>query len=739
MFRAQTGAAVQQGGGYTAAVRRAIAAGDRRAIQELAKPVNYGDAVRTPDAQQAMALARRNLAPTRISTAPTVDTGVSEAAQISMPQNLPTTVQGLPGRVMGVLGQPPSVLLQRGPGEGPSATPRAVGMSISDTDTPAPSGSGSGFGIGDIVPDVVKRGFTNPQVKRSFMYPLEMFGMPVPADAPGVAPPTVRDIDVSGVMTTLFPKMGASDASAATAPAGDTPAPNVPVVNPQYDLLPGEPGFGVPYKTPDNFPRTNLESQTGLLPNVPNTLAESVAARLGVSSFDPNNPLFPSEPKPQTETQEAASEETGSSATSATQAAAESDSKKAAGEAGATTTSFGDPLAALNTAAAGEAGKSDQARTLRADLDLLTQEREGLTTASADRVAMAQSRVGDAAAKLNDALSKDPKRAKEITLSEVRDEALKLTGFDEEKYSKGRGDAFWMGLMRAGLAIAGGESENAITNIAKGLGIGLEGYGRDLNVLSEQEREDRKELRNTQLLLVKNKQDLENAWVAQENAYQDRLIQLRAAQEQGAQSNLIAAQTADAQLQLAAAQLDVTSAKSIADAERADKKIDADNAFRVWSTKINALPTEVKQTVFLGPDMGTIDENGDVAFTEAGRNFYKEIILASTKKNVKPTDLIATVTAHVEAGKLGGYVLPEDSSVARAAAFAWERDDIASEAAKARDAAISAEMDPKKKTAAGDNAYNKVIETWRSTYDLKPIAPAAQTPAPNTGVIKIED
>jgi hypothetical protein len=699
MFKAQTGAAVQQGGGYTAAVRRAIAAGDRRAIQELAKPVNYGDAARTPDAQQAMALARRNLAPTRISTAPTVDTGVSEAAQISMPQNLPTTVQGLPGRVMGVLGQPPSVLLQRGPGEGPSATNRAAGMSISDTDTPA--AAPSRFGIGDIVPDVVKRAFTNPQVRRSFMYPMEMFGMPVPADAPGVAPPTVRDIDVSGVMTTLLPKMGASDASTAAAPAGDTPAPAASGVD--------------PFAISSGLPTTNFETQVGVAPQVPMLLADRVAAGL---AFDMNNPF-----KPQTETQEAASEETGSSATSETQAAAESDSKKAAGEAGATTIGFGDPLDALNTAAAGTAGQSDQERTLRADLDLLTQAREGLSTASEQRVAMAQSRVGQAAAQLEAALSKDPKRAKEITLSEVKDEALKLTGFDEEKYSKGRGDAFWMGLMRAGLAIAGGESENAITNIAKGLGIGLEGYGRDLNVLSEQEREDRKELRNTQLLLVKNKQDLENAWVAQENAYQDRLIQLRAAQEQGAQSNLIAAQTADAQLQLATSQLDVTSAKAIADSERADKKIDADNAFRVWSTKINALPTEVKQTVFLGPDMGTIDENGDIAFTEEGEKFYKELILASTKKSVKPTDLLATVNAYLDSDRraIGGYLLPENDSIARAAAFAWERDDVAELAQKARESVQKEAMVGEDVSQEAQAAYDAVITRWAQTYDLKPI------------------
>ena len=44
-----------------------------------------------------------------------------------------------------------------------------------------------------------------------------------------------------------------------------------------------------------------------------------------------------------------------------------------------------------------------------------------------------------------------------------------------------------------GLAIAEyGESDNAITNIAKGFGVGLQGYGEDVNLLSKNLREDKK-------------------------------------------------------------------------------------------------------------------------------------------------------------------------------------------------------------------------------------------------------
>ena len=68
---------------YTAAVQRAVQAGDKRALQELAKPVNYGAAARTPDGQNALRLARQALAQsTRISTDTAVDTPISDAERM---------------------------------------------------------------------------------------------------------------------------------------------------------------------------------------------------------------------------------------------------------------------------------------------------------------------------------------------------------------------------------------------------------------------------------------------------------------------------------------------------------------------------------------------------------------------------------------------------------------------------------------------------------------------------------
>ena len=69
---------------YTAAVQRAVQAGDKRALQELAKPVNYGAAARTPDGQNALRLARQAIAQsTRISTDTAVDAPISDAERMA--------------------------------------------------------------------------------------------------------------------------------------------------------------------------------------------------------------------------------------------------------------------------------------------------------------------------------------------------------------------------------------------------------------------------------------------------------------------------------------------------------------------------------------------------------------------------------------------------------------------------------------------------------------------------------
>ena len=92
-----------------------------------------------------------------------------------------------------------------------------------------------------------------------------------------------------------------------------------------------------------------------------------------------------------------------------------------------------------------------------------------------------------------------------LNMAELKESAVEQSGFDPDDKSQGaeeRKDAFWMSLMKAGLAIASGESSNTMQNVAKGLGFGLESYGKDIKDITAQERENKKEYYSTLRSLV---------------------------------------------------------------------------------------------------------------------------------------------------------------------------------------------------------------------------------------------
>ena len=107
------------------------------------------------------------------------------------------------------------------------------------------------------------------------------------------------------------------------------------------------------------------------------------------------------------------------------------------------------------------------------------------------------------------------KEGKEPTLADVNDEVTALLGYDREtldkEFDKDTKSAFFLNLMKAGLAMAAGQSSNALTNVAKGLGAGLAGYGEDVGKLNDDLRADRKEATNVAYKLLQNKRSSELA------------------------------------------------------------------------------------------------------------------------------------------------------------------------------------------------------------------------------------
>lgn len=101
------------------------------------------------------------------------------------------------------------------------------------------------------------------------------------------------------------------------------------------------------------------------------------------------------------------------------------------------------------------------------------------------------------------------KKPEEVTFADVRDSAFEMLGYDKDKLDenldKDRQGAIWLNLMRAGLAMAAGESPNTLTNVAKGFQIGLEGYGRDLKVLDKNYRKDVERYQDTMYRFLRDK------------------------------------------------------------------------------------------------------------------------------------------------------------------------------------------------------------------------------------------
>lgn len=315
---------------------------------------------------------------------------------------------------------------------------------------------------------------------------------------------------------------------------------------------------------------------------------------------------------------------------------------------------------------------SDLTRQLESDITRLnTQMLTGITDNRALTID-AGKRLTENLTKLDTAMQEKFQKAKKYTLSDVKDEALKLSGIDTKDYDEKRKDAFWMGLMRAGLAIAAGESDNALTNIAKGLGVGLEGYGKDIGTLNDNEREDRKELRALQLSLIKSKDDRALAETTALNNFNFQKQQLAQQAVQGARQEVLAARAQENSYNLATQQLQATLAYQLNTSKREDMKQAADTAYKQFSARIALMPDELKQTLVVD-GYGSVNPDGTFTLTDAGQKYYKSLIDAGLKSKYSVTDLDKSVRgdADREGAMIHGVPLTGELNNRRNQAMIW--------------------------------------------------------------------
>ena len=256
----------------------------------------------------------------------------------------------------------------------------------------------------------------------------------------------------------------------------------------------------------------------------------------------------------------------------------------------------------------------------------------------------------------------------EISLEDVDKKAREVLDLKEGQYDDDRVTAFWMSMIKGGLATAAGESENALTNISKGLLFGVESFGKDLNQINQQEREDRKSLAKIRYDLMK---DEKAAKIAERTlkiqAYgelaklEENKFQFKTEMEYKTARNEVLDELAFAKLDLTAAQ---TLQSMNLEAKTFDLKVQElalnkqkqKDYVRLTEKQLSAQlrdkasTKEIKNIYALGADYATY-EDGEFKFTDKGR----AMLIAATANKTKFTDLVTTAKAVGANGTIEGY------------------------------------------------------------------------------------
>jgi len=509
---------------FTSAVQRAVQAGDRAALRELANPANYGEAAKTQDGQNAIKMAAQainraasNNAPAQISTAPTVE--VSDGPNL-IDKGIASVNEFFYGTDT-------------------KQTPIQTGLRTLDQGVRAVTGSAAELMSGNYMRPVTDY-LTTPQLK-------------------GVA------TEQSGNLT---------DPSMLLSQTGETATPVSPLVSDaaKYDNMYG----------------------TGDL-----NLGETLAATA-------------------TPTQD-----------------------KAAADAGESTDN---PFGVNKKPAVNEGEKKPSVNVKK--LNNLLQEAEAGTLVTG----------GDApkkpAAKLNAAEAATPEAAAALkivlpaktTLSDMEKQAKEIMGFDPSRASESKSASFWRNLTMAGLAIAAGESENALTNVAKGLMVGMDSYSKDIKDLNAMEAEERKEYRATLRDLVKTDKDEKIALATMQNNFKYRMADLNQKRDQFESDAAYKQQELGLRTSLANRQLEAGLLKDIATLDLQQKTFDeakSQNIIKNRMDKLKALPDFVQNAAKIG--YGTIDEKGNFSWTDEGQAWVTENA---------PAILRASITGSAKTGKV---------------------------------------------------------------------------------------
>ena len=267
-----------------------------------------------------------------------------------------------------------------------------------------------------------------------------------------------------------------------------------------------------------------------------------------------------------------------------------------------------------------------------------------------------QDKVKDFTSKIETLMDKTDKP---LSLDDAYKQAEKQLGVKEGRYDEDKMTAFWMAMIAGGAETAAGQSSNALTNFARGLKFGVQQYGKDLNAINEEEREDRKNVAKLSYELIK---DDKSAKLAERTlkiqGYQalanleEKKFQFRSEMEYKKESDNIKNEMARASLQLTAAKTfnDMALGKGNYDLrvetlalnkqKQKDYLVNFEKELN-QKFQLGTMTPEVKNVMAFGEDFGSFDDKGKFTLNDKGQ----KIVLASVLGKTSITDTIKTAQA----------------------------------------------------------------------------------------------
>ena len=284
-------------------------------------------------------------------------------------------------------------------------------------------------------------------------------------------------------------------------------------------------------------------------------------------------------------------------------------------------------------------------------------------------------------------------REGKIDLEKIDKLAKEGAGIGDNNYDKRRSTAFWMALIKGGLATAGGESSNALVNISKGLLFGVDSYGKDINALDKEEREDRKEYGKLKVDLIKNEESKQLAHKSLELQYASKMYEIK--QNQNNFESKMDFEKAQAKInnEMQFETIEISKAKAWNDMKWKSKEYDQRLKEFALSKEKQAdyvrlttqqlkdawdkgmLTDDMKEVIAMGSDY--INVNSETGRFESFTDLGKKALVTSKLTGTKVTDLNTVANGHVTLGSvLGVKFLKEDGTVdtvkTKAAGLVWQ-------------------------------------------------------------------